>query len=162
MKKLRKNSFCALNNPSSTCARVPQNTRIIPSIRQTTVSFKEEKKRTTPLTESPKLGSLADGSGAAPAGIGFGPGVFSPPPRRRGCGQLRPGRCPPGGKGSGQPGPGAQLLPATQPVLAGRACPHPNSPRFSAQVRRNRQSADVTAALHSQPRLLKNRPILEI
>src|SRR6266568_8228485 len=43
MKKLRKNSFCALNSPRWTCASVPQNTSTIPSPSSTTVSFSEVK-----------------------------------------------------------------------------------------------------------------------
>src|SRR5712671_6163094 len=44
MRRLRKNSFCALSNPRSTCASVPQKMRIKPRKRQATVSRSEEKK----------------------------------------------------------------------------------------------------------------------
>jgi hypothetical protein len=43
-RKLRKNWFWALNNPSSTWAKVPQNTRSSPRNRQTTVRRNDEKK----------------------------------------------------------------------------------------------------------------------
>src|SRR5437588_11660858 len=45
MKKLRKNSFCALYKPRSTCASVPQKISTIPITRQATVSRSEVKKR---------------------------------------------------------------------------------------------------------------------
>src|SRR5467141_3892522 len=43
MKKLRKNSFCALKRPRFTWASVPQNTRIIPNESRTTVRRRELK-----------------------------------------------------------------------------------------------------------------------
>src|SRR5664279_609934 len=52
MKKLRKNSDCALKSPRCTWASVPQNTRMQPSARQVTVSFSDEKNLKSALSIS--------------------------------------------------------------------------------------------------------------
>src|SRR5208282_4502202 len=52
MRKLRKNSACALKSPRCTCASVPQNTSTQPSARHVTVSLSDEKNLKSALSIS--------------------------------------------------------------------------------------------------------------